>query len=117
MPSLHVVACEFSAFFLHTKSTDAGEPDTLLLQNWCQESIVRECVNLPESVDLQVFRIISLTTGRMACRMAEHAWFVSLQGNTVHSDILLGQIAGISSTEFGLANMILAGVSIGKVGS
>jgi len=49
--------------------------------------------------------------------MAEHAWFVSLQGNTVHSDILSGQIAGISSTEFGLANMILAGVSIGKVGS
>jgi amino acid permease (GABA permease) len=27
---------------------------------------------------------------------------------------ILGQIAGISSTEFGLANMILAGVSIGK---
>jgi hypothetical protein len=26
-----------------------------------------------------------------------------------------GQIAGISSTEFGLANMILAAVSVGKV--
>jgi len=30
---------------------------------------------------------------------------------------ILGQIAGISSTEFGLANMILAGVSIGKGGN
>ena len=30
---------------------------------------------------------------------------------------LSGQIAGISSTEFGLANMILAAVSIGKVRS
>ena len=28
---------------------------------------------------------------------------------------MLGQIAGVSSTEFGLANMILAAVSVGTV--
>ena len=32
-----------------------------------------------------------------------------------HSDFETGQVAGISSTEFGLASMILAGVSVGTV--
>ena len=32
-----------------------------------------------------------------------------------YPDFEIGQIAGVSSTEFGLANMILAAVSVGTV--
>ena len=32
-----------------------------------------------------------------------------------HADFKIGQIAGISSAEFGLANVILAAVSVGTV--
>ena len=32
-----------------------------------------------------------------------------------HADFEIGQIAGLSSTEFGLASMILAAVSVGTV--
>ena len=32
-----------------------------------------------------------------------------------HSDLVIGQVVGLASAEFGLSNMILAAVSIGTV--
>jgi hypothetical protein len=51
--------------------------------------------------------------------MVEHAWSVNFGQVAVYiltmSFVLAGQVAGVSSVEFGLANMIWAAVVIAKV--
>lgn len=62
--------------------------------------------------------VLITISGWMACRMAQHSWCVFNSMLVIFVAELrcyTGQIAGISSTEFGLANMILAAVSVGKV--
>lgn len=56
-------------------------------------------------------------SGRMACRMAEYSWLARDVSENISRRAYpnSGQIAGLSSTEFGLARMIMAGVNIGKV--
>ena len=91
--------------------------DIQLLLGWPLENIVQGY-----GLYLFTFYLFALwnLTGWVGSWLVKHPWFVFVSHSWLPVFLkycmLLGQIAGVSSTEFGLSNMIWAAVVIGKVG-
>ena len=112
-----VVVCKLS-FVLHQISISAADypllatpPPHILYPR----SIEQECVLFFFSFTRQMLSLMRSQIGWLVGGVAQYPRSGIAWHPWIYPDIAIGQIAGISSTEFGLASMILAGVSVGTV--